>query len=484
MKTSSPERTFSSRKLRSEHQAYWFGRYNVNAMLLMSGLGERLKPPKKARKQLGSLANFDPEKMPANPYLLKAVYAAGDPHFQQAADFSDLSTLYWDRESMDETLEPEAQALTIQKVTAKGLRTRYHRRGKDRFIALVQLKEAMALATTLRERLTTSNGLVATRTPAGDLADPQPVQQATALAAYSSLALSLTDPDLLLYQKLPNSREFSARVRTWADELFAAARTVRPESSKALALTIRANGWYAVATKDADRRRDALGELDALAQQIHQRQRSEDLPLTELAWAVYGLAEASHVTNSTKYATAARRIFFERMEARWQPDAGIYTETASGAGQVYTPATAAAVFAAINAVRFVATPGLGTVGNPRQADKRYVQFFRNAVVESGLQQAHAIPLAVHPAYQKEEPKRHFTAESVPLSAEGHGPHGLCPVYAAEVSYEDDEWTVTNRRFRTAAAMHLSLLSPTLSATAPDGFIPIDRLRSELASGSQ
>lgn len=55
----------------TERQAYWFSRYNVNAMLLMTGVGERLVPPEGMPQMLADVAEFDLSQMPKNPYLLR-----------------------------------------------------------------------------------------------------------------------------------------------------------------------------------------------------------------------------------------------------------------------------------------------------------------------------------------------------------------------------------------------------------------------------
>lgn len=136
-------------------------------MLLMTGVGERLQPPEGMPDQLAGLAGFDHADRPDNPYLFGAMYASGDPHFQQEVDCSDLSTLNWDRDGMDTTLQPEAQALTIARIAAPGLRTDCQESGKDRLVALVQLQEARAMAGVLHEELTGEAGLIATVAPEG-----------------------------------------------------------------------------------------------------------------------------------------------------------------------------------------------------------------------------------------------------------------------------------------------------------------------------
>ncbi len=76
---------------------------------------------------------------------------------------------------------------------------------------------------------------------------------------------------------------------------------------------------------------------------------------------------------------------------------------------------------------------------------------------------------------KAEPRSYFTATITPLSTEGDGRYGLCPVYAARVVFEDKQWRVTDRTFRPAEAMFLSVVSTSRRGGDPDGFIPLTRL---------
>jgi len=416
----------------ADKQAYWYSRYNMNAMLLMSGFGVRLVPPTDKPKQLASIAAFDLSAMPKNPFLLRAVYAVGDPHFQKQGDFKDLSTLYWDRDKMVKRFEPAAQAFTIIKVVSKGLRTEYHRRGKDRFIALVQLQEAKAMAQFLKRELTNENGLLAAKPEGGALAEPRPYDQAAALWAYASLSLALSDPNLPLYGELPDSAADAQDFARLADALFGAMDTLPPETVRELAVTIEAYGWYAAATDDAQARREALSRAAELGKQLLTAPKRT---LADLAYAVYGLGEAARLSGDAELATTAQKLFFEDMERLWDAKAGVYKTTADAGEYAYTPERVAAVVSAINTIRLFHRPGLGSTWDPQLADRRHVAFFENAVVRSGLQQAHAIPLAVNDAYLKDEPRAHFTAETVPLSTEGDGPYGLCPVYASRVVFD-------------------------------------------------
>jgi hypothetical protein len=452
-----------------DRQAYWYSRYNLNAMLLMTGFGPRMQPPPEKTKELASIAGFDLSEMPKNPYLLRAVYAAGDPHFQQPGDFQDLSTLYWDQDKMVKRFEPAAQAFTIVKAVSKNLRTDYHRTAKDRFIALVQLQEAKAMADFLAGELTGSNGLVAAKAEGGELEAPQAYDQATALWAYSSLALALTDPDLPLYSQLPDAGPDAQKLMSRADALFQAMAELQPESARDLALSIEAFGWYAAATRHPGFRAEALDRVSRLGQRLAELPKQT---LDDLAFAVYGLSEAARLSGRAEWSQAAQRLFFEEMERLWDAEAGVYAAEGEAGEYAYTPERVGAVLAAIHSVRLFNRPGAGASWDPALADRRYVTFFGNAVVRSGLQQAHAIALAVNPAYLEEEPRSYFTAPTVPLSIEGDPPFGTCPVYAAQITADSG---VADRTFRTAEAMFLSIISTWHHTAQPDGFVPMGRL---------
>lgn len=455
-----------------ERQAYWYSRYNLNAMLLMTGFGLRLVPPPDKPKQLASIAAFDLKQMPRNAYLLRAVYAAGDPHFQRQGNFQDLSTLYWDRSKMDQRFEPAAQAFTIIKATSKGLRTEYHRGGKDRFIALVQLQEAKAMAQFLKQELTREEGLVAAKAEGGDLESPNPYDQAAALWAYSSLSLALSDPDLPLYSELSGSASEAREFALLADALFDSMTALSPQNVKDMAITIEAYGWYAAATGKHQARREALTRAARLGEQLMTAPKAM---LDDLAFAVYGLGEAARLSGDPKFSKSVQKLFFEKMEQLWDSKAGVYATNHGVREYSYTPERVAAVIAALNTVRLHHRPGVGGKWDPRLADRRYATFFENAVVRSGLQQAHAIPLAVNPAYLKEERREHFTDSGIPLSIDGDGPYGLCPVYASHVTFDGQKWKVVDRTFRPAGAMLLAVVSTWQKTGAADGFVPVERL---------
>lgn len=324
----------------------------------------------------------------------------------------------------------------------------------------------------LAKALTGKDGLVAAKDERGDLGAPNAWDQAAALWAYSSLSLALIDPDLPLYSRLPTSAAEAAEFSTRGDSLFRAMAKIEPDSVRDVALTIEAYGWFAAATPDAKLRSEALRRTGRLARRLSGMPKDD---LDDLAFAVYGLGEAARLSGEQGLSQQAQRIFFEQMERAWDPDVGAYAPEPGAASYSYGPERVAAVLAAIHTIRLFHRPGVGSPWDPSLPDRRYAAFFTNVVVKSGLQQAHAIPLAVNPVYAKAEPRSYFTAATTPLSTEGDGRYGLCPVYAARVVFDDKQWRVTDRTFRPAEAMFLSVVSTSNRGGDPDGFIPLTRL---------
>jgi hypothetical protein len=113
-----PEYDFTA----ASFNAYWYSRYTLGNLVMMSGLGVAFQPPMEAVMEMVGMVDQGPADgehvmMPANAALLRAVYAGGDPQFIAPfnGDPMDLSNFRWDPEKMDTRLTPAAQAQTIIK---------------------------------------------------------------------------------------------------------------------------------------------------------------------------------------------------------------------------------------------------------------------------------------------------------------------------------------------------------------------------------
>lgn len=464
----------------ADRQAYWFGRYNLAFVTMMSGMG----PPLPAATlqtwadKLGPAVGLDPRSLPKNSHWPAALYASGDPGLTRPLDMADWATMLWDPATMNRTLTPAAQAYTILKETAKQFHLDYHETPLERWVARAMFEQAKVLGRFLAEKLRNPEGMFVSLDPQGRLGSPTAADQMVVLWAFSSLALLASDPSLPLY----HDPDAAARFRDLADQAFVASGQVPLAAMHEQALAIEAYGWYAVTTADNRARGKALAAIPRLAEALV---RAPKATVAELAFAVYGLMEASRVTGDFAWERAAQKLFSEDLEALWDPKAGVYATAPGTARYRYDPVTVGAILGALNALRWFGTPGLyATVParpeppSPLLAEQRSTAFFETIFLRSGLLTATGV-VVVPRRYLDREPIFHFTAPSIPVPAAAGGKLGRAPVYASEVTYADGRWTVTNGRFTTAPAMFLATMSGWLHRSQADGFIPLERLMPRL-----
>lgn len=469
----------------ADRQAYWFARYNLAYLTMMAGMGPPLPPDDYNRRveALGPAVGLDREKLPNNPSFFTAAYASGDPHLPRTFDIADWATMRWDPTTMDKTFTPAAQAFTILKTSAKSFHLDYHELPLERWVALMMLSQAKDMAEFLAEELMNDQGFFVPLAPDGKLGEPTALDHYAVLWAFSRLALTASDPTLLLYQTVLGDAKW---YRTVADRAFAASARLVPKTPMEKALGIEASGWYAAATEDPKARRQALQAIRGLADQLLE---VEKRTLGDLAFAIYGLVEAARITGDPHLSEQAFQLFATKLEALWDPKAGVY-ETPPGVNRyVYDPYTVGGVLGALNAIRFFATPNLYATSpekpeavNPLLAEERYTRFFETLFLKSGLLLATGVAF-VPPRYQERELIFHFTHPSLPVPSAAGGQFGRAPVYAGEVTYEGGTWTVTDVRFRTAPAMFLANMSAWIHRAEADVFVPVDRLLSTLVSRS-
>ncbi len=103
-------------------ESYWYSRYNLGNLVMMSGMGIIFMPDMDMMMQVIQMVDQGPEEgdhvmTPQNPALLVAAFAGGDPHYlnPMVENPMDFAQYRWDPEKMDRTLTPAAQAQTIIK---------------------------------------------------------------------------------------------------------------------------------------------------------------------------------------------------------------------------------------------------------------------------------------------------------------------------------------------------------------------------------
>lgn len=266
-----------------------------------------------------------------------------------------------------------------------------------------------------------------------------------------------------------------------ADEAFKATIYLPPKSIEEKALAIEAYGRYAAATENSRQRRESLSSIKELA---HQIVKSNPKTIRQMGLSVYGLIDAYRLSGLYDFLNRALEIFDRDMEALWDEKAGVYATSPGTKRYIYTPFDVGAVLAGLNSILWFTLPSYDKPFNsgPDLAKKRYVRFFENAVVISGMQEASGVALVEH-IYLESEPSINFTHPALPLPEKAGGRFGTAPVYASEVTYENRDWKVTNRRFRTRDAMFLAIISVLLNRSQIDCFVSIERLTHKLMSGA-
>lgn len=458
----------------AQKQAYWYSLYNVAHLTMFSGMGKIMK----GGGMTGLIewlkgGGVQKAELVKDMYMISSIYAEGDPHFTRTVDPDNKRSMGWDREKMDKALDPSAQAFTIIKSVTKNFHRDYHETKTNQRVAIAMYPEAKEMAKLLAEKMIDKEGRFVSLSPEGEKGEPLPFDQVAVLWAFSDLTLIASDPEVSAYED-SDLAQWSVKM---ADKAFNATRNLPPESLVERSIAIEAYGRYAAATLSLELRREAIISIKEFARQIL---KETPKTITEMGLSVYGLGEAYRITGAYDFLEEALKIFNHDMEKLWDEKVGVYATSKDAKRYIYTPFDVGAVLAAFNTVLWFSVPPYEKPldSGPSLASKRYVRFFENAVVISGMQQSSGIAL-VEPIYLKREPEIHFVHPALPLPEKAGGAFGLAPVYAGEVTYEQEKWKVTDRRFRTRDAMFLATMSAILNRYQADCFIPLARLISRL-----
>lgn len=460
----------------AQKEAYWYSLYNVAHLTMFSGLGELMKG-----SGMTSLIDWlkgggvQKAELVKDMNMLSSVYKSGDPHFTHPIDLDNKKSMGWDTNKMDKTLDPSAQAFTIIKSIAKNFHRDYHETAQNQRVAIAMYPEAKEMARLLSKKMMDNKGLFVALSSEGKKEKPKAFDQLTVLWAFSDLALVSSDPEIPPY----NDSGFSKWSTKMADKAFRATKILPPRSIIEKSLAIEAYGRYAAATENSALRKEAIKLIKSFANQLL---KDKPKTITEMGLSVYALGEAYRITGNYEFLKKALKIFNRDMEGLWDEKAGVYATFQDAKRYVYTPFDIGAVLSALNTILWFTVP---TYKNPQDsgailASKRYVRFFENAVVISGMQQSSGISL-VEEIYLKREPEIHFAHPALPLPEKAGGRFGKAPVYAGKVIYENGKWKVVDQQFRTMEAMFLANMSVILNRHQADCFIPVERLTAKLLS---
>lgn len=443
-----------------EPATYYAAITNLANAVMFSGLGENLIFSPYERDDWLRRSGFVTRPPMPDMGIVGSVYASAQPNFAQPPDFSDPSTLRWKPESFDRTLDPGAQAWTLLKITSPQFHQQFHDLPENKIAALMMLPQARTQASVLNDRLRNADGLFAPLPPEGKFLSPSPRDQAAVLWAASSLILAGTSPSNDYWHAAYGALTRPDTYRPLADNAFVAVNKLAPRSAGDSAIAIAALGNYGLAVRGGGKRKQAVAKVGALAKAIMQDKSDA---LEDIALGIYGLVEAGRILGDTSYADAAAERFRSVLMPLWNDAAGIFLP--AGGKAVYTPVTAGAVVAALNAMRWFGPEGLAN-----KAAALYPRFFENAIVRSGLLRASPLAL-VSKKYRDQQPAANFAFPTLPDPAKA----GVAAVFAARVIFENGAWRLADSTFRTSEAMFLANMLALKSEGRADTFLPEDQL---------
>ncbi|MEE8421316.1 MAG: hypothetical protein V3S31_00915, partial [Dehalococcoidia bacterium] len=441
---------------------YWYSRYNLGELAMMSGLGITFSPPAEAMMQMMATADPNPgsgEDIPMlkNPALLAAVFASADPHFAQPnnGDPLDLSNGRLDPSTFDTTITPGAQGMTILKEaewaklfllpawsgTLDGDFGAF-----DRFKGLVLFASAKMQAQFALEHLRNADGLFVAASAEGGAV----TQSQEAARAYDQYVMIIALSDVLAVLDEPERWQGVYRDDSTRDMLHGAldglyaliSDTVVPQTIEDLAWAARSDVWFASRTGDAVLKLRALSNLRERGDALLALQA--DGPL-EHARRLRGLVEAGRVLDDARYIDAAASDFtaieraFDRTTGALD---GVSTLRAAGVADL---------LGALNAI--------GQYGRPEVDAARVaavlVPFYEATINIGGLQMA-APPKEMEASpFELDRTGGDDLVFAYPTVKTPAAAGGVAPVTGGAVSFADGRWQLSDQRYDTHDAMYLA-----------------------------
>ena len=438
--------------------SYWAALSNLANAVMFSGLGRpQIISPYERDDSLRRAGYVRRPPMPEFP-MVGIVYAAGNPKFAAGKpDFGNPRTLVWDRKTFDRTLDPGAHAWALIKITSPEFHLQFHDIAESKLAGLMMLPQARTQATAILDQMRTGDGLFAPKKPDGSFSEPRPLDQAAVLWAVSNLILAGTSDRKDYWHA-------AYRTRTDPDDyldLLLAARAaiekLPPVDAGDKAIAIAALGRFALAERNADRRRAALELARLHADALTDAKLAS---LWDIGLSIYGLMEAGRLFSSHEYRQTASRIFRDILQPLWEERIGFFRPPSESDGTRYDTWTAGALVAGLNSIRWY-----GSQTEVKRAQQLYPRVFEAIFVTAGMLRASPLRL-VAAEYRKQAPAAHFAHPQLPDPVAT----GVAPVFAGEVAWRDGRWTVTDPMFRTAGAMFLSNMLAIRSDTRSDLFL--------------
>lgn len=467
---------------------YWYSRYNLAELSMMSGLGITFEPPAGAVMQMMMTADPNPgsgEDIPMlkNAALLAAVFASADPHFAQPhnGDPMDLSNGRLDPATFDTTITPGAQGMAITKevewskffMLASWSGTLDADFGAfDRFKGLVLFTSAKMQTKFALENLRDDQGLFVNARMEDGLvvradATANAYDQYIMLIALSDILSVLDQPEL--WQGVYRDDDTRDIFHDALDELYVlVSDTVQPTTIAELAWAARSDVWFASRTTDAGLQLQALGQLREHGDALLAANATGPL---EHARRLRGLVEAGRVLDDVRYIDAAV-LDFTAIERSFDRATG-----ALAGVSILRAADIADLLGALNAI--------GQYGGPEFESARatavLVPFYEATINMSGLQMA-APPKEMEASlFELERTGGDDLVFAYPTVKTPAAAGGVAPVTGGAVSFADGHWQLSDPRYDSHGAMYLSNEEFWLFGMV-SGFPNVDRTTAALHTG--
>ncbi|GAB4480961.1 MAG: hypothetical protein OHK0031_02450 [Anaerolineales bacterium] len=418
-------------KTAAEEEGYWYSRYNMGSLAMISGLGDTFMPDMSMIEAMVKMADANPDDgdvpmPPMNASLLTSVYTSGDPHYTQAIDMADFGTQRWDPATFDKTVTPRTQAWLIIKelewakqfhVDAHFGKTSDNFGAQWRFVGLVVTAEAKMQLQYALQMLKNDKGLYGSTDGTLDNAGQWVMLEALSDAGGTFSAATLPGSDSNRYADPDSAGMFLGA----ADMLFGALADRVPADIEETSLAIQSLTWYAANTQNADNKAAAIAKISEFGKLLADAKPAN---ATENAFAVRGLIEAYRVSGDSAYLSAAASAF-DALYADFNFTDGVFNSQ-----NVYSIDNVAVLMGAINSVVYYA----GDAVDQQHANDLFTAVYLNLVNKSGLQQSVLPVNAGKDKFEQEEPAIFYGYPTLPMPPMAGGDFGVAPVFASEVTF--------------------------------------------------
>jgi len=431
-----------------QEQAYWYSLYNLGALIMRSGLGEKFMPNMDMVQAMVQMASDEHStaKPPKNPALLKRVYNSGNPKYVNAHNGNpmDFKNLRWGKGN-DEPTTGATFGWTLIKemewIKQFNLDNHFGDPGhnnipgaQQRFAGLVLCVEALMQVKDYKMN-------------PGNYKNSHRSDEYIVLAAISNFAQYIGTPStsnmrenrcakVVSMMTGKSAGQVSSDLLSMAKEIYQ--NMPAPVINKDYSLAIDALIWYGYANKSD--RTAIRAKIKLYADELAYWTTQD---IMNQAYKIRSLIGAYRVLGDKNYKGTAE-AYYLRMMDDYIPSMGLFIDKMK-----FKVDEVAVLLGAFNAIKLFAASDVGA----EKLATDMTKFFEVVINKSGLQIS-APPVSFIPPYKRKPADMFHRYPTIPLPPMAGGANGTAPVFASKVSLIFNRWVV-DKRFDTAGAMHLS-----------------------------